>query len=163
MYVISQIFSSMALLFYCLSLFKKKYNKIVDGLIISSSLFMISNLFLKAYAGFCGCFISCFRDILYHYKLKKDYIFLIVIVLMILYGAFFVRNIISIFPIISVIFYSAILIYSKKILSIKTGAAINNFLWFIYDIHFLNIASSICDLIIIFTAVISIVLSKKRK
>lgn len=163
MYLFSQAICFIGLIIFCLSLWDKKYKKIIDKQIISMIFFTIGNLLLKAYAGFAGCFIACLRNILYKFKVKQKYVLMITIFLALFYALFFVRKFISVLPIVSLIIYSIILIYSKKIINIKIGAIINASLNIIYDLYFLNFIGAFCDLIMLFNAFISIFNKNKKE
>ena len=147
-YIIAQIIGIVAWLFFLMSYFCKRINKIIFLQFISSVFYCINYLLLGAWS---GLFVSMFEGIkeLGYYKTDKDKcIFLITIPIYVLIAFISEKSILMIIPIIASIIDGYGILKNRN--TVVMCGIVSNVLWIIYDLYYLNYAIAFSDFTIAF-------------
>lgn len=154
MIFMGEIFSFLAAIFLCYSLFSKTKNKMIHIQIFSAMANFISNIFLFSYSGAITNFFAILRNYI-SYKGKNSLILTISIcILLTILGMIFNnQGIIGVLPILATLEYTICMYKVKKVNNMLISAFFNVLLWSIYDFYIMSYPMFVMDVV---TALVSI-------
>ena len=164
--IISQILGFIAFIFSLNAYHQKSKKNILINMILSSSLKLMHYFLLGAINGCITKLIAVIRDIFIikkenNKKISSKYFILLFIILYVLSGVIFYKNIISIFPTIASIIY-LVLIWNGDESAVKKAALSCYFFWLIYNIFVISLSGIFSNLISIISTFIAVKKVKKK-
>lgn len=146
-FFIAQIFGIIAWIFFLISYFSKRINKVIFLQFISSIFYCLNYLLLGAWSGlFVSIFEGC-KELGFYFTDKDRYIFLSTIPIYIIIAIISENSFLMIIPIIASIIDGYGIIKNRNTTVIC--GLISNSLWIIYDLFYNNFASVLSDLTIV--------------
>lgn len=146
-YIISQIFSTLALVIFCISMWQKDKTRMVRLQILEPFAQIIAQIFLGGWSGVYANAVSLVRNFFFLKGVRHIINFTFVSIFFAIYLIFIDHSLMSIFPIIASIIYSYGLLKSKDVASIAIFSVFTCLFWLVYNIYLLNIAAIINNFI----------------
>lgn len=161
MFILAQIFGLLGAISLLLSSWQKTKDKVLTFLILDSIFYSMQYLLLGALSGTFTNIVGIIRAILFKYKdknkiLQNNIMLYIIILIYIVIGIITYNDVISLFPIIASIFYSA-LIWQNKVNKIRIGNCIMNILWIVYNIYVSAYIGAIMESVILLSSIVAII------
>lgn len=153
-YILSQIFGTIALVILILSFQKNKKDELLKLQVFSSLFFSLQYVFLNAITGCLMNLMTLVRNIIFR-KFQNIKWLIVVIALMIILSAVSYSGLISLLPTIAVILYS-IAIWQKNLTITRIVEVISCSLFIIYNIKFYAITGLISTIIELISALVAI-------
>lgn len=157
-FIIAQIFGAIALSILVLSFQKNNRKRLLEYQMISSLLYALQYVFLKAYTGCAMNLLCMFRNFIFNkfQERKPPTLLLIVIIfVMIIFSFFTYTELISVLPTLAVILYS-IAIWNGNMKIIRITEIISCLLFIIYNIKVFAITGLIATVVEMFAAIVAL-------
>ena len=147
MYVLAQIFGIVAWVFFLLSYYSKRLNKVIFMQMISSILYCINYLLLGAWTGLFVSLFEMLKEIGYYKTDKDKYIFIFTIPIYVLIAFISERSFLVVIPILASLIDGFSILRSKK--TAVVGGIISNAMWIVYDLWYLDYIVAFTDAILV--------------
>lgn len=163
-YMISQFFALLGLIFSLLAFHQKKKEDILKTSLFSNVFHIIHYLLVGGFNGFLTKVLAFIRNSFVIYKdrknIKSKLYLLVFMVLYILLSIYTYKNIYSILPSIAALIYLIAIWYGDEMIIKKVGC-FGYILWLLYDIFVFSILGILADLVSLVSTLIAVLIYKK--
>ncbi|SHJ00486.1 YgjV family protein [Parasporobacterium paucivorans] len=146
-YVISQIFSTLALIIFCLSMWQKDRTRLIKLQCIEPAAQIVAQVLLGGWSGVYANAVSLLRNFLCLKGVRNVINFAFIGIAFTWFLLFIDHSLISMFPVFASVVYSIGLLRGKTVTSIAAISILTSLFWLVYNIYLINIAAIINNII----------------
>ena len=165
-FIIAQVFGIFGLIAMVIALFQKKRGDMLGLVSLNCIFFSIEYLLLGAYAGMGSNIVALARTVLFKKRAEderfnKIWIYIGVMIAYTIMAVLTYQSPVSLLPIAAEYIYATAL-WQIDVKKIRYGTAIMVVFWLTYDIIVKAWPSMVCDLIVLTTAILSIIKNREK-